>query len=629
MPGEFDGGVRALAGFLYQILGLVDMTAHAFKLDTSLPRDDIDNLILRVGGIGKTLKLVRHEGRQDVDLTFCNMKLEESDDVVLIQYKYSSSPKDHSITPAIINNILTSFDDSVTEAKKAGQNVTACVLITNRPFTSLTSSGGAQAVWQQASTGQPYELRLVDNYPIDDQFRALRQFGYQFGASDDEITDGACRIIGRILQNTGMPHGNPTLDKKDFVELIVGYRDARELTEVKVTPICRTALDWYKSRGNLGLGFPVVSEPIHRDIIDKLAQLCSQRALVVLYGAGGCGKTVALWHWLYLTNKPSSLKEANNITDSWIIDETRNWLGLAPSDTVRKQDHIEHAVERMRRANPTSQTIIHLGLDGVDEFGVDRTQVSSVINWFINEDIKYQQMKNSPAVVLVVTCRDVHDFMDNWMYEPSGFGEIPEPATLPVDIFSNRELLSAVEISDLDQGIKIRIESAIQSYISSPLLSGSLPSPTVSADPSFILELRQPVIWHSFVSLDPTNQLNTLDGDIVARDALAEMVVNRFIKKALQRPRCHDLGEELLRHGLKLIAGHTCSHKLPWYERISDWENPAISDSSLLPMHARQIYDEALSQGIIIQDIPGKSARLLKRWQWKHEWLAEHIASLN
>ena len=622
MPTKNDGGKWALAGFLYQLWGTLDITARAFSLDSAHPLDDVDDLLIKLTRTGGTIKRIGHESYgQDAEFQMESLFPTETDSAALIQFKYSADPSSHQIGSGELKGILETFDKSVQLAQKANQKVVVCILITNRSLTER--GGGAKKDWEDAQkSAVSYELRLVENYPFPMHSEALLRFAYDYGLIDDEIEHGIRQFIGSLLVDT-VTSPDVSIDKRSFVELMIGDPSARKLVINDVRPICRTNLNNLND-GRLGVGPTGTLGPIPREDLVNLSGLCSQNALIVLHGMGGCGKTVALWHWLYTTDVASSIRGAGDLSENWIVNEMCEWAGLNPLYHIRKSDRIDVAIDRLLRANPNIRPILHLGLDGIDEVGQISQSVIDIVKWFRDEDKRSKERRESPRAVLIVTCRDIEYFKSRLFSDWSGFNQVTTPSNLKLDLFKESELKSALHSSMLAPEVIARIEDAIQPYSDGVV---SLPIPvyqTSSApDPSIIQALKHPVVWCSFIRLDLENQMGVLDTDKKSLNCLAANVIDRFYTKAKQRPACHDLPGGSMEYALHEIACHSTKSPDKWYQLQDDWKQPAINGGELSRPDAQRIYDEALSQGLIKQQ-PGHPIR----WRWAHDWIADYLANM-
>lgn len=633
MSNIANGGVWALAGYLYQIVGTLSITARTFDSTTSSvdELDDID-VLFNLLDVGEALEA--HPERYEQDAILRN-QFDKTDKCVIVQFKYSVSSR--KINKPELVEILDKLDKSAKEARSKGQDVTACVLITNREF---TARGGAAKGYWKAQEGQElgYKLRRVC-VTLEDWIERLRRFGRTYGVFDHEMEHGIRELVGGVVCSVGGQHLSASIIKEDLIEAFTRSRQARPLTPKHVSKHSSRQLNDFSE----GLGLE--GQPVRRELLDEIRRAIVERALVVLHGRGGCGKTVALWQWvqelvsLSISSKAfATVNVANDIRRSWVTELVCNW-GELPVDSFRRSEPIERTLERLRIANPDlPPPILYLGLDGLDEEIKQADQVHTVqevLQWFWNEDNEVRHgFRQQPRATLVVTCRDEEDLVKEWLrLEISGFPYRGErPLGIEVGNFSWQELKDAAN-DNLPKDLSDRIEGTIQLVIhggSSDLLTNtyeplpfgtkvSFPSPLVDED---VLEvLRHPAMWRSFLEFKPVSQLRILDGKPELAGELAEIFVKRFGVKLTSRGQAFKFTEEDLLHVLHSIAAASRDNKRIRQSR-SDWVDWACgTDFRVEPREARGLYDEALSGGLITEDDSGS-------WRWRHELVWEYLAEI-
>lgn len=610
------GGIWALAGFLYQIVGMLSMTAQV-RRSNIIANDDLTEVSLFLTHVGEFVR-ARHEYLGQ-DVAFVN----EADETVLVQFKYSSTSRSIDATELreIINNLTQGADLALTQ----GQNITACVLITNRNFTER--GGGANQLWENESeTQRGYNLRRFD-IPLDTWRRHLKDYGRSVCASDHEILQGINQLIGRVVQQTGSQYPDVSVTIEDIKEAFTACRVTRQLTPENVSSHSLGRLNALRDR-DPGLHIPV----IRREVLDELNRYCAEGALVVLNGKGGCGKTVVAWQWLR-EHQFSAFWQTQDIIGGWISHEMCDWLGLPPQHLWRTTLAPNDAIGRIINANPNYPLpIIHLALDGIDEGFVTQDvqrSIRDIVGWFWDEDVAVKRGNGLPRAILIVTCRDVVEFERTWLpSSPSGFGSTYNlnSITLDVDVFSDDELLSALRAaSSMDESISSKIEQALEApstldtgLRSSPIFASTAP-PMRPIDQSIVTALHHPVVWRAFLGLETENQLGVLYGTDESLMQLAERFVRRFCQKVLDRRRINELQEDELRMLLSGLASAQFPQRqeISWYS-YQDWLQP-LQTGSLNDIEIKRLYTEALSGGLIIQGQP-------KNWQWSYHWIREYLA---
>lgn len=296
---KVDGGQTALAGYLYQIVGALGMVARA-----NCPNEEEElQALLTLVREGELL----HE-YLDQDAVLRTLGIDGRDECVFVQFKFSRQAKPPTIGPQELIEIVKQLILSERKAKQLDQVVTGYALITNRKIGSQ-SAKIIEAATKNEQHEQIKTIRKTDRYTtitIDEQRRVLQhlrlitklplfkwqenlaQFARRYGCEPPEIERGVERLIGTLIQQTAN-HGFCEVVEADLIEALVGYRQATPLISPYFMEYTTRRLnDFSEQRLNLR------SQPVRRELLDEISKATFERALVILYGRGGCGKTVAL-----------------------------------------------------------------------------------------------------------------------------------------------------------------------------------------------------------------------------------------------------------------------------------------------------------------------------------------------
>jgi len=417
------------------------------------------------------------------------------------------------------------------------------------------------------------------------------------------------------------------------VKSFTGYSEARRISIGSVAELSKEELNQFAQP--MGVG-PWNGDLVEREVFQDVIEATSRRALVGLYGPGGCGKSVLLWQLLsrlqdsgYCTVKP-----AVELQQSWVTDTVHKWrklpVGSRPGDTR------EEAIERLIIASCGSQKpIMWLGLDGLDErleLADQRARISELIRWFWNRDCDCQS-GDPPTATLVVSCRDKDDLRDKWLLlPPQPFFSGEPPLTKEVGVFSEAEVRSAAKqsIPELYRRIRLR-----ESILSPPLGQlyllendyDTLPFGLVPAHPEsdsiderVWKSLEHPAMWFALLSLPHPAQIGAIGGDRQSVYNLAHQFIKWFHYKLRLREqqRFTDLSEDHLLEILRAIA--RSSSGTAANDREKHWIQP-VPATHISPNEAAVLYNQAESAGLIIK----LDARL--RWQWRHAIVYDSLTS--
>ena len=637
MSNTRNGGRSALAGYLYQIVGVLGMKAWAHCSNASSDSEELEAL----------LKLVRNgELRHEhlgQDAALQQLGIDSDDECALVQFKFSRQIPPKTIGPADLLEIIDRLNKSAAQARNLGLNVTGYVLVTNRAL-------GEQAQELKEAVDReerPTSLRSTDQHRILQQLRvvtplplskweeALRCFARQFGAEETEIESGINGLIGDLVRQTAEAD-DASITKDDLTRAFTECQDTRPITLESVAELSTPKLEHFFER--LGLQ----GEPVRRGLLDEIERATSQRALVVLHGLGGCGKTVALWQWAQEMSAGShsharastAISAASHTPSLWITKTICEWANL-PANHRRCSEEAKRALARLRTANPnTLPPIMCLGLDGLDE-GIGTADqehiVREILCWFWEEDQASRRGGRPPLATLLVTCRAAQEILQKWLrLDLSGFGYRGEgPKEVEIVDFSPEELLRAARVGL--PALCGRIEEALRSIAGDrpesqttdqePLFLGTTGPYTSGADEQILEVLMHPAMWRALLELEPDVQSRVLDGEPQALQQLAAVFIRRFCDKVLGRGRPAGLRQNALFDVLCTIARH-CRDNGQVRQSMSDWCDPACSTSTVNRQEARTLYSEAVSGGVVLEDDP-------RHWRWRHTLVWSYLAAID
>jgi len=641
-----DGGRIALSGFLYQTLGVLGIVAAG-----TCEGADFDD-----PGLNALLRITRRadvsgEGfDQDAFMVDSSTGAIVERRAILAQFKFSrdpNAPTTRMYPKALQEDVIDKLDDAANAAKRLGYKPSAYVLVTNR-----TLGPGA---WKKArvrqlqasddlflvSAGSDDDTKpilYVANVPtINEWIEKLEAFGRRLGATSDEIAKGINELIGQLVSDARTV--DKIVDETMLIEAFTGSATALFLTSDDVTSRSHEKLANVSLKPTQALA--------RRRVVEKIADLSRQRAMVVVHGLGGCGKTSALYQWADETiayadthnfatfsGSFTHIDAADRVNPRWATGIICDWA-MHPAISGRRSAAANESLERLIIANPdVTHPILHLGLDGLDEeirSDQRNDDVDDVLRWFFEEDKRVFRSTDPPRMTLIVTCRKgPQEIVERLGLNRDAFPyEGPLPAEVLVDDFSPDELIDAA--SNMPPVLRARIEGMVRSSgVSAAGASlqlvdfadyrsvssvGSF-TPTARVDADIATALRHPVIWGAFRRLHEVDQMAALNGDPDAVRRLARGVVTRTCVKARQRNSAAFGKQAFVFVLLRAVAQNTDGYKP---NMLRQWMTVGQAvDLQPGAGTVQALYEEALSAGIIREES-------LTMWRWHHRMIWEYL----
>jgi hypothetical protein len=649
-----DGGKAALAGFLYQILGYVGLKASV-RCSENYDNGDVMEALIKVVREGR----IEHEGSgQDVVIRTIS---EAGEGLTLVQFKYSRRRPPRPVYRAEYNEIVEKLVASTEQAKADGCFVAGHFLVTNRkvPARSVTGGSGrkrgstgadsralgaknqslnkrirrAKSTWKaHREDAVRKSLRILSNLPSDHWSVKLKEFAARYGCEDHEVEAGVDRLVGQVVRGTAEA-GERTIEEADLIEAFTRWRTStaltyRNLQDRSIETVGRFSQLFY--RGHL----------VRQRILDELSREASQRALVILEGPGGTGKSTALADWARSVAK-STPRKIGALT--WVLcaNETRRGLinhvicecsGLPPVQHERRTNSADLALKRLEIALPDADhPVLVLGLDGVDEdeeFSDQPQAVREILRWFWEEDVRIDRDAILPRATVIVTCRRADEITDNWLnLDASGFvAPSRPPAIIQVRDFTPTELLRAAQLDFVLAYDRIynslkslrRLPATEQNDLIEPLGVGRAVDSAAFVDKEVLDSIFHPAMWRALLDLDSEEvRTKVLDGDPAAIGQLAKSFTHTwFCRRARKRNLGRLCADEIVRVLGEISRGtHGKSEFLEYRE---DWLMPAKNFAS--DSEARALYKEAISAGYI-HEVESF------RWRWRHRLCTQYLMS--
>ena len=651
---QIDGGRRALAGFLYQILGIGGLRASVQASEAD-GRDELDALVTLVRN-GR----IEHEGF-DQDAVIRSVVRGEKG-VSFVQFKHSGIVPPRILYRDEYDDIVAKLAKSEEGAEAQGLSVTGYYLLTNREVRNSSESifpaveGGATSPTTKSAkpsrrsnrpspgvTGSkpPCKIspreekirgRLVvqSDLPTDAWLSRLRRLAATLGCVDNEIDDGIAQLVGRVVVDTvaGIPFD---VDLSDLFEAFADCRTMRALTaEHRVA----------KSLDRIGKLADLLhpGRPVRRKLLDELDGKIRERALVVLEGPGGSGKSTALVDWAgRLVESPSprpgaltSVFPSSDVRPRLITEIVCDWFELPPVHHVRRNDPAELALDRLETAAPgEAHPVLIVGLDGIDEGArlADRLPtIRETLRWFWEEDRNAQKEGRPPRAAVVVTSRR-GDLLNTYLdLDIAGYpSDARSPDAIDVGDFNDSELLMAAH-QDLGWAYR-RIRGTLERLGRLPDYDaeyGMIPPTAEGAseceppvDLDILESVRHPAMWRALIELGEEVGSRVLDGDPEAGALLASSFTERWFCRKARRRRFDQLSAAEIVAILGSVARASRGRgEVLGYQ--PDWQAPA--SSSVDATTASALYHEAISAGYI--DEVSKF-----RWRWRHRLCVDYLLS--
>lgn len=633
-----EGGRIALGGYFYQIVGLVGLLAKAQLTAVSQEAKDEFNVLMEYLHNGGR---IQHEYLEE-DGVIKQLGVDATDHFVLMQFKYSQQVPAPSLGSAELEDICDRFRVRATHIEQHGGHVDRCVLITNRHIAS-----------DERKPGDPLErpitehlwLRAITRIPEDDWKQGVQRFGWKYGCFEEEIQKGFHEFVGKLTDDAA--HGRTEeYTHEDLVRALTGF-DAQPVAPPHVILKEAPHLDRFFSR----LDLP--GQPLRRAIVDDLDNAARRRALILLEGSGGVGKSVALGQWMQglcermqRGESYGALRRMQEVEPNYFACILREWAHDYYKSRGRCGEDPADFFHRLTQAlyPKSAHPIFHLSLDGMDEgpIAMHPEAVYRLLNWFVEEDVKCQAGA-LPRATLIITCRELDRENPQHKVLTSALGTLALPSghrfwSIKVDSFSTQELIPAAQHLQSEVGNQVeqllrQSEMAAQSALSergsvyagvelgaSSYVPAALPlrAPLIplSEQQREVVEiLCYPVFWRAFLDLTD-HQEQILQGNVQALAALAEYYLEWFCRKAYVRGL--PLQPPLLRRALQPLARYCQQSGDKVFEREAIAAH--IQQARVaFPAELHLFYDEALSAGLFVQEQETS-------WRWRHAFLRDYLA---
>jgi hypothetical protein len=601
-----DGGLRAISGFLFQVLAGGALRAAGECRDYRNPHLPELDAVIRLVGSGELIHEFADEDlviRRDVVLPAGGTQTE----VTLVQVKFSVAGTANPIGPVELTKIISALAKAGRRLKETGAKVAGYTLVTNRSVTKT-----APTLKGRIGPAILKQLKFVTDAKISTWHEAMEHYGRRFGLREHEIAKGRQQLLGLIFESTtsGAAHGMIT--SQSLLECLGGGAAARPLDPTE------RALEVEAQLGDFNAD--VEGRPVRREQLRDLERRCANRALIVFSGPGGTGKTAALRQWtgdlMAQANTAQAapfvaLRTVRGLPEDWLREAVQDW-----NPALKLADRVE-ALERLGIANSRSVPVVHLALDGADEYQGDGTldsRLQRLALWFGQLDREVQAGARLRAR-LVVTCRDPEEFeRDCLMLARSGGAVDPQkkPFVEPFGEFTEKELRELLETNFPPLAATLLPASSDTDFSAAD--DGGLKQGKTKRPPLTEL-LFDPVMWRSFCLITDQERERLVQGDAAARQRLAGHFCERFVEKVRQRT---GVDRDQLRFALGKVASANRA-EAQGFRSWEKWQQPAI-EAGLSPAQAQRLRAEAISGGLIT---PASELR----WDWHNDIVENFLAT--
>jgi hypothetical protein len=620
-----DGGITALAGFLFQMMGIA---AYGVKIIESTPKTANGDL--------ESVFVLEPYGQDAAKVSKTQTQL--------VQFKYSANPQKHGISTAHLIDIAEKFRSSVLLAKRDNPKIKISYkLVTNRRLTpdgkktqsaakNNASSGKLDAIDKAKgrTKAKNRSYREILKVLIYQQINAskfeseLRFASSRLGVNEVEFRDGLDRLVAYFVK-LAAEVGSAAFPRSKLDEKLAGFAEPKGITLPEVAAELRKEVTIFQG------GAKLPSTLYRRAAVDEINAAKTKSPVIIVYGTGGCGKSAAIWDAMR-DNLPAAPANplhyliadfASEMPSKWLMRTIGKWRN-APED-FWGLDTPERSLFRLRiAAGSDIRPLVLLAIDGFDELNEasDRAQLQSFLRlaWddFMNSE------NSTPRVILLVTCRDPDEVLRLLRHRGRAYLQyrVDSVTKVSMDDFSPTELRELAN-RHLSVPIARRLNARIvQKPMVAPteeMAEGIAPlAPQDSVDEKVYNAIRHPLLWRFFSDQDSATQGRILNGDRAALWILCRSYIEWFCEKAKDKP--FGGNSQAVIAMLRSVA----SAAPPTDElrkRQEHWIEPAMNTGMPL-YYANGLFDEAKSFGLIQADFPTGTTEI---WRWRHAFVTEYL----
>lgn len=196
-----NGAQWALTGFLYQVVGTLGMKAEALCTQQAPKSKDLETLVRAVGESNLFAELFGQ------DAVLIPAGVDPNTNCTLIQFKFSDQPAVRKIGKNELLKIVDTLASSLEDARKSGQVVGGCYLITNREVEQKAKNvlDTSKSQLKEAVDGGVSKkeklpsLTILDKLPWTHWENRLKMYASSLGVDEQEAEDGIDRLVVGLM----------------------------------------------------------------------------------------------------------------------------------------------------------------------------------------------------------------------------------------------------------------------------------------------------------------------------------------------------------------------------------------------------------------------------------------------
>lgn len=608
---DSQGGYRALAGYVFQLLGSV---AEAVRLVRIAPDASVIEGTITLEQFGQDSFVCQVPGTNLSRFT---------------QYKHSLSGD--KIQPDELREILERFVASV---NLAGLEISKChfVLATNRDPADWTKgllskqeqykndpsatneAGLEKQLWRKCRKARPEcanemleILKTLEWQAIDEE--SMRETAasraYELGVPRRDVDQQIQQTLGLFLDRVNS-EAYRTIFRRELDDVLAGHSNARplrcEASRTDQRRFIEDALDRIHHKKSIA----------RRGMVNDIAAAFLAFPLVLVVGDGGRGKSAGAWQslleQLHDENQAPDFVTGlhfGEFTENALVNQFARWRNQGPD---KDGTTISNALERLSAGCRHSNLLV-LYVDGIDEKeGQAKPYPANqrFIERLLQEIVQTRSDDNRKQVSLVVSCRTIEEA--DWLTRIVG-KENFKP--IPVDEFSD------LELEELAMTLAEPSRTMLLSMVSKDQRSQRRFDE--DADQQLICPLREPRVWASFVDLGPDLQVEYLSKSPAGQRHLAAKYLRRIEEKAAERLAIR-LGQHVVQSILE-AAGQISLENESEVCTQSQWVDVCNREHFGRPV-AASLFEEFVTAGLF--NVESENG---KRWSWKQLWLRESLCN--